>query len=199
MGWAMASAVIGLGSALLSSSAQSDASDQASQTQYDAMNWEKERYYEDIKRRKPYYDLSLEALPGLRDFISGDFDISKTQEYKTQAGVLDRELAGHLSSRGLQLSGFGVEEDARLKTGLMGNLYNQRFSRLSTLANLGSVGMAQAPNLGNYASNLGNIAMQQSQQQSQMYGSLGQMPFNMMNAYSMWNYMNNPSQMGGGG
>lgn len=177
-------------SANKASSAQKRATDAATQYQYEALDWEKEKYEEDVARRKPYYDLSLEALPGLRDYINGDFDITKTQEYQTQSKALDRELASHLSARGLQLSGFGVEEDARLKTGLQSNLYNQRFSRLSTLANLGSTGMAQAPNLGQYYSNLGNIAMQQGQQQSSMYGSMAQLPFNAMNAYSMWKWMN---------
>ncbi len=193
--------LFGGGAALLGASqaakAQKRASDAATALQLEYLDWQKQMYGEDVARRKPFYDLSLLSLPELQKFISGDFDITTTPEYQTQSKALDRQLSSNLAARGLQQSGFGVEEDARLKTGLMSDLYNKRFSRLAALANLGSMGMAQAPNLGDAYSNLANLAMQRGQGQAQAYSAMGQIPMNMFNAYSMWNFLNRqPSGLG---
>lgn len=186
--------LFGGGGAILAGSAQSDAMDTATDIQSQYLNWQKQMYYEDLQRRMPFYNISVDALPGLKDYISGNFDITTTPEYKTQSEALDREIAQHLSARGLQESGFGVEENARLKTGLMSNLYNQRFARLASLANLGSMGMAQAPNLSQVYGNLSNLALAQGQSQAQMWQGLGQLPMDMYNSYSLWKYLDTLKQ-----
>ena len=177
------------GGALLASEAQSEAIEGAADVQWRSLLWEMERWEKEQAKREPFYQAGISALDSLKEYVSGDFDITKTHEYKVQSEALDRQLGKRLSALGLQQSGYGVEEEARLKTGLMSDLYGQRFSRLASLANLGSLGFAQGPNIQNQINALSNLALAQGQIQANMWSGLGSLPMNVFNAYQMWKFL----------
>lgn len=164
--------------------------------QKELMQWQKDVYERERTERKPYQDASKRALGDLEAMTKGDFDITTTKSYQTKEKALETSLNRSLSAKGLSLSGRGIEEESRLKTGLMLGEESKRYGELSGVVNVGTMGMVQNPMLANagtiqqgtesmsqvpawYASQMGgiyqnqaNYMRQQEQQTSSLVGSI---------------------------
>ena len=89
---AFTSIALGLGAAAsvagaaMMSSSQKKAASSAQKTGEAAIDWERERYYDEQRRRDPYYFAGTGALPSLNNMVRGGYDITQEPEYKVAAG-----------------------------------------------------------------------------------------------------------------
>jgi len=189
--------LLGAGATIYGANEASDASqsatDAATRAQIYGIDWQKEQYYNEQRRRQPFYDVGVSSLGGLKDMMSGTYDITSSPLYQANAAALEKDTSKWLSARGLQGSGAGVLKNVNAKANLMNIMQTQRFSELATLANLGQAGFAQAPNLTGAYGNLATSYMQGGALQANkagMWAGAGALPLQAFNAYSLWNYLN---------
>lgn len=132
--------------------------------QKDTMQWQKDIYERERADVKPYREASLRALDKLESVYSEGYDVTKEKQYQVLSEAGDRELQKSLAKKGLSLSGYGLEEEARLKSGLKTSVLGQRVAGLGSMAGYGTMGMTNQPML----ANMGAI--------SETYSNMSQVP-----------------------
>lgn len=132
--------------------------------QKETMQWQKDIYERERGETKPYREASLRALGKLEDVFGEGYDITQDKQYQVLSEAGDRELQKSLAKKGLSLSGYGLEEEARLKSGLKIGVLGQRIAGLGSMAGFGTMGATAQPML----ANMGEI--------SQTYGNMAQVP-----------------------
>lgn len=168
--------------------------------QKDLMQWQKDVYERERTERKPYTEASQRSLGDLEAMMKGDFDITTTKSYQTKEKALETSLNRSLAAKGLSLSGRGIEEESRLKTGLMLGEESQRYEQLAGLVNVGTMGMVQTPMLASsqniqqgyesmaqvpawYASQMGGIYRNVHGQASQAASNAGNTVMSLLGGY----------------
>jgi len=86
--------------------------------QKDIMKWQQDIYERERTDTEPYREASLGAVADLKKMFGEGYDVTKEKQYQILSEASDRELQKSLAKKGLSLSGYGLEEEARLKTGL---------------------------------------------------------------------------------
>jgi len=132
--------------------------------QKDIMKWQQDIYERERTDTEPYREASLGAVADLKKMFGEGYDVTKEKQYQILSEASDRELQKSLAKKGLSLSGYGLEEEARLKTGLKTSVMGQRLAGLGSMAGYGTMGAVGQPML----ANMGAI--------SQTYGNMAQVP-----------------------
>lgn len=183
MAWFLpvASAVLGLGSSLLSASAQKNAGEQASTAQIEAADKgiaESRRQFGEIQTLlAPFVDAGTDAVTGQQDLIglNGDpaqADAIQNIEQGAEFGELVRQgeegILQNASATGGLRGGNTQHSLAQFRPQILSSLINQQFNRLGGIAGRGQASAAQQANLGqNTTANINNQFTQQGDASAQ--------------------------------
>ena len=183
---ALIGGALGLGGSLISASAQKSAAKTAAGTAGAAIDWQKEMYYDTKAERAPWVEAGKFGLSELQSFIKGGYDVSKLPSFQSSLGTATKDLNQRLSSLGLLRSGAGAEAYGDVKSKLVSSETSNYWNRLAGLAGIGQAGFTNAPDLTGASMSLANL----QQSQGGIWQGAGQLPFQAMNTYSLWNYLN---------
>lgn len=207
---ALIGGVASIGSSLLGASAQSDAAQQAQDTQMNMYNQTKANL-------QPFVDYgknSISNLQSVYDQTSKPFNMTQQQleqtpgyQFQLQQGL--ESVQNSYAAQGLANSGVAMKGAANYAEGLASSNYQQQFQNYLTqnqqLYNqaYNNVGLGE-----NAAATLGTNALQTGQGVAQTQASLGNALAgaannagtgitNAVNQYAQYNYLNNNSSMQG--
>lgn len=207
VGGALISGVAGTMGASSAADAQTQAASQQAATASETLALQKQMYDADVARNKPFYDIGVEALPTMKNMVTGKYDMtaSPAAQYELTQGT--KTLNRQLAARGLLGSGNAAQRLGELSSGVAAKDYNDQYNRLLDQIKIGTGASAQTGQSSNtYNSAIGAAGSateaaqaNAGQARAALYSGMGGLAqssigtgINAFNAYN--SYANSPSQ-----